>query len=70
MGKNQLTYCCSNPDCGTKFTMEQAKQTTALLQPSPVGVGMHINCAVPVVHILCPSCKTIAASIHVPADPI
>ena len=69
MSQPNLTYCCSNPECHTKFSVDQAEQATGLVQQT-AGLGMQHPFAVSLVHLLCPNCKTIAASIHVPSDPI
>jgi hypothetical protein len=70
MSQKQLTYCCSNPECHHKFTIDQAKHADGLIQLNPTGSRTVTPGSVALVHILCPNCKNIVASIHVPADPI
>ncbi len=70
MSQVHLTYCCSNPDCRKKFTIEEAERTEGLVQLSAKGSGKAAPWSVSVIHILCPECKNIVSSIHIPADPL
>ena len=70
MSQGQLTYCCSNPEFHNKFTIGQAERSEEILQFSTTGTASDHPRFVPLLHIVCPKCKTIAASIHLPADPL
>ncbi len=68
MSKNQLAYFCSNPECRNKFTLDEAERKETLAQLSDIGIGKEHTLTVPLLHILCPKCKTIATSIHLPPE--
>ena len=70
MSHAPLTYCCSNPDCRSRFTLDQAKQADELIQLSINKAGTSNPWEFSLVHLLCPDCGTIAASVHLPADPL
>ena len=70
MSHDPLKYCCSNPACHHKFTVEEAKHEESLVQLSSLGLKKYHSLGVPLLHILCPKCNTIASSIHLPADVI
>jgi len=65
-----LTYCCSNPGCHKKFTLEQAKRAEELIHLTAKGSGKATPWSVSLVHILCPDCNNIVSSVHIPADPM
>jgi len=65
-----MTYCCANPDCHNRFSINEAKRSEELIQLSANDSGKAAPWSVSVIHLLCPECNTIAASVHVPADPL
>ena len=70
MSQDHLTYCCSNPECHTKFTLEQATTADGLIFVPAKATGNAVPWEFSLVHILCPKCKNIVSSIHIPVDPL
>ena len=70
MSQSHLKYCCANPECQHKFTVDEATHIHGIVQLTFAGTGRDHSLGVPLVHLTCPKCSTIATSIHIPADPI
>ena len=59
-----LNYCCPNPECHKTFTVEEAEYSHGAF--GQVEEGNEVFHLLPLIHMLCPECGTIVASVHVP----
>ena len=59
-----LKYCC--PKCKNEFGVAKAERTNGVIQLTASNAQLAIPVNVPLVHILCPECRTIVTSFTTP----